>query len=484
MKAILLLALALALAGCGARAQADKSGGDAAPVTLRMATMEADGAPYADGVREFAREVEDLSGGALRIDVVWDGATEYLGELGPGADQKVAGLVQSGKLDMGLIPARAWDRLDVTSLQALQAPFLIDNEALVDAVVTSDLARDMLAGLDEAGVVGIALLPEGLRYPVGFDGPMTAPGDFAGATLRVFPSDASSRLFEALGASTVDVNGEDFDTAVRDGTIAGAESEFLRGGELPRPGALTADLSVYAKESAIVANEAVFGRLSGDQRDILREAAARAQRFMIEHDPTEAERAEVYCRVGGRIVMAAKEDVAAVHEAAEPVYAALEADPQTKAFIARLRAMKAEVPPQPLPEPCAPAPGKSEAPAGASTPKRFPEGVYRRDISAEYLMAHGMDEITAHQIDGQITLTIEDGRWSGRAAGFAGDCHGPYEIEAERISLYHDEAQCGGPAGLLVMSARWRLDGDELRLLDVRVGRPLEWGGKPWTKIG
>ena len=156
-------------------------------------------------MREFARQVEDLSGGSLRIEVVWDAALEYFHEFGPGADQKVAGLIQNGKLDMGLIPARTWDRLGVTSLQALQAPFLVDNEALVDAVVTSDLARDMLAGLDKAGVVGIALLPEGLRYPVGFEGPMSTLGDFAGATLRVPPSDASFRLYEALGAKPVDL---------------------------------------------------------------------------------------------------------------------------------------------------------------------------------------------------------------------------------------------------------------------------------------
>ena len=484
MRALLLLALALALAGCGAHAKADKSGGEAAPVTLRMATMEADSAPYADGVREFARQVEDLSDGSLRIDVVWDGALEYFGEFGPGADQKVAGLVQSGELDMGLIPARAWDRLGVTSLQALQAPFLVDSEALVDAVVTSDLARDMLAGLDEAGVVGIALLPEGLRYPVGFYGPMIALGDFAGATMRVPPSDASFRLFEALGAKPVDISDEPFFAAVDDGTIVSAESEFLRGGELPRPGAFTANLVPFAKESAIVANEDAFGRLSGDQRDILREAAARAQRFMIDHDPTEAERAEVYCQVGGRIVLATARDVAAVHEAAEPAYAALEADPQTKAFIERLRAMKEEVAAQPLPELCAPAPRRSEAPVGASTPKRFPEGVYRRDVSAEYLMANGMDSITAHHIEGQSTLTIEDGRWSGRTIGIPGDCHGPYELRAGRIFLYHDEAQCGAPAGFLVMSARWQLADDEFRFLDVRVGRPLEWDGPPWTKIG
>ena len=99
-------------------------------------------------------------------------------------------------------------------------------------------------------------------------------------------------------------------------------------------------------------------------------------------------------------------------------------------------------------------------------------------------MAHGMDALSADHIEGQTTLTIEDGHWSGRTVGIEGDCHGPYELRDGRIFLYHDEAQCGAPAGFLVTSARWQLADDELRLLDVRVGRPLEWGGMPWKKIG
>ena len=32
----------------------------------------------------------------------------------------------TGELEMGLIPARAWDTEGVTSLRALHAPFLVD----------------------------------------------------------------------------------------------------------------------------------------------------------------------------------------------------------------------------------------------------------------------------------------------------------------------------------------------------------------------
>ena len=33
------------------------------------------------------------------------------------------------------------------------------------------------------------------------------------------------------------------------------------------------------------------------------------------------------------------------------------------------------------------------------------------------------------------------------------------------------------------MSARWTLKDSKLTFFDIRNGRPLEWGGKPWTKI-
>ena len=75
--------VAILLAACSGGLEGDKAGGDAAPVTLRMVTVEDRGAPYADGVAEFARQVEDLSGGSVRIHVVWSGAVEYFGAFQP-----------------------------------------------------------------------------------------------------------------------------------------------------------------------------------------------------------------------------------------------------------------------------------------------------------------------------------------------------------------------------------------------------------------
>ena len=466
------------LAGCSG---GDKAGGNAAPVTLRMVTVEDKGAPYAGGVTEFARQVEDLSAGSVRIDIVWNGAVEYFGAFGPGADQKVAGLVQNGELDLALIPARAWDELGVTSLQALQAPFLVSNEHLVEQVVQSELAGELLAGLDQAGVVGLALLPEGLRHPVGFEHPLLRLADFSGATIRSLPSNVSHRLLEALGAKPVDIWGDAFYAAAENGEIDGAESGFAWGGTMPSPSTFTANITLYPKVNALVANEDAFGRLSDEHQRILREAAAKAVRHVVQNAPTEADRAAVHCRNGGAIAFAAEADVAALERAARPVYDVLQADPLTKELIGQIRAMKAQTSSDDAITPCGPASSGASTTTNAE-PSEFPEGVYRADLPAEYLIEKGMDAQTAHEIGGINTLTFKDGRWRGhtQSAHNWPDCGGPYSVEAGRVSLRDD--QCG--ASHLVMSARWKLEDGELTFFDVRVGRPLEWGSKPYKKIG
>ena len=475
--------VAMLLAACSGGSEGDKAGGDAAPVTLRMVTVEDKGAPYADGVAEFARQVEDLSAGSVRIDIVWNGAVEYFGAFGPGADQKVAGLVQNGELDLALIPARAWDELGVTSLQALQAPFLVSSEDLVEQVVQSELAGELLAGLDQAGVVGLALLPEGLRHPVGFGHPLLRLEDFSGATIRSLPSNVSHRLLEALGAKPVDIWGDAFDVAAENGEIDGAESGFAWGGTMPSPSTFTANITLYPKVNALVANEDAFGRLSDEHQGILREAAAKAVRYVVQNAPTEADRAAVYCRNGGAIAFAAEADVAALEQAARPVYEVLEADPQTKELIEQIRAMKAQATSAGDAISARADPASSGAPPTTTQSLRSsPRASTAPILPPEYLIEKGMDSQTAYDLGGIVTLTIKDGRWRGHTQSALNppDCGGTYSVEAGRFSLRDD--QCG--PSHVVMTARWKLEDGELTFFDIRVGRPLEWGSKPFKKIG
>ena len=126
-----------ALAGCTGAGEGTKAGGQAAPVILRIGTDDFQGHPAADQIEEFARQVDELSEGGVRIEPVWNAA----GDTGEDDwDQKVARMVVAGELDMGMIPARAWDTEGVTSLRALNAPFLITSDELAAEVASSELA--------------------------------------------------------------------------------------------------------------------------------------------------------------------------------------------------------------------------------------------------------------------------------------------------------------------------------------------------------
>ena len=102
-------AAAMVLAACGGGgggAAGNKAGGDAAPVTLRIGTDD-DGpeTPGGGQIQEFARQVQQRSRGHVRIEPVWQAAGEQVDDW----DQANGRMVVRGEVDMGMIPARAWD---------------------------------------------------------------------------------------------------------------------------------------------------------------------------------------------------------------------------------------------------------------------------------------------------------------------------------------------------------------------------------------
>jgi TRAP-type C4-dicarboxylate transport system substrate-binding protein len=171
------IAASLAIAGlptvgCGASPGPDKAGGDATPITLHLATQDRPGFPGAKLIGHFADQVRRRSGRSIRIVVTYNAA-------GAAArfDQRVADLVRSGRMDLAMVPTRAWDVEGVRSLRVLQTPFLLQTAAQVNRVVAdSRLTATMLAGLRQADVTGLALIPESLRHPFAFHGTLRLTG--------------------------------------------------------------------------------------------------------------------------------------------------------------------------------------------------------------------------------------------------------------------------------------------------------------------
>ena len=209
-------------AGCAsstAGGGADKAGGAADPVVLRLANTSLDlstGLERHPALQYFVDQVKELSDGALRIDVAsgW-------GDQLPSAEQQVIRDVAAGEVDLGWVGTSVFDTVGVTDFQALTAPMLIDSYPLERAVLASDIPARMLAGLDELGVHGIAVLSDGLRKPIGAARPLLRPDDYEGITFPAFRSQEHAAAIRALGATPTDIW---VDAGVlRDGTIDGFE---------------------------------------------------------------------------------------------------------------------------------------------------------------------------------------------------------------------------------------------------------------------
>mgnify|MGYP000105794729 FL=1 len=332
-------ALVLGTAACGSPgglSAADRDSADEATV-LTLATAGGPDGRSAAQVREFASQVEELSGGSIRIQLVLKAASDEAGAW----DQAVAQSTEGGDFDMALIPTRTWEAEGVRSFTALSAPFLRASDQAVAKIVAPELASSMMAGLKSIGLSGLALLLDRPRMIFSFDGPVLKPADLAGKVVRTPGSGTGNAALRALGASPQSLAGGLFTDALNTGAVTAAESSFARASSFPRPSTTTGNLPLYVKVNSLVVNTKTYTHLAADDRRILMEAAGKTRESMTQSMLRTADEAAAYCRNGGTIVAATEAQLAAFEAAAAPVYAQLEKDSLTRSLLAKIRALTA-----------------------------------------------------------------------------------------------------------------------------------------------
>ena len=468
LTAAIVATCAIGLTGCGGSQSAGaKSGGQAATVTIRLGTVEGQDAPYADEVEHFAKSVETMTDGSLHVDIVWTATGPHTAQ----SEKDLANMVSKGDIDLAIVPTRVWDQLGVTTLQALQTPFLIDNLGLVNKVVSSDMADEMMAGLGAVGVDGLALWPDSMRHPISFGAPLLTAGDFRGAKLLTPLSDMSNRLAAALGVEPV--NPPDWGAAVAAGEMEGAESAFVWSSQLPAFGTFTANITFYPKVNTVAANNLALKKLTPAQQDLLRRAATETLSYVESTNKSEHDMAADYCAQGGGVALAGDGTLSELTNLAQPLVTELEQHADTKRLISEIRTMKAHTTSPDAP-PVACALKTHEVPVTTDTgvaTASFPEGVYRTNSPA----------------DGVVTMSYIDGDWKRFREDGGLDCEATYVVHSGRIwmTMSTDAAlSCGAVPGVAFLDATWTLEGDQLRITDINSdpGAVRDFS-QPWTRI-
>jgi TRAP-type C4-dicarboxylate transport system substrate-binding protein len=458
------LTLLLIVAGCGG-AGFDKVGGThRIPVVLTMANPTF--APQE--LQAFADEVARRSNGALRI--------KFENQWRQGQRDAETGLirdVRAGKADLGAVGGRAWDAVGVTSLDALQAPFLIDSYALEQDVLESPIPARMLQGLGPLGLVGLGVLPGPLRYPLSAPRPLRTPADFAGLRVGYQGATEPADSLRALGAKPVQLP-----AGARWQGIDAIEQQLASiygNGYDTFAKYLTANVSFWPRPWVIFTSKKAFASLAPSQRAALREAASQAIPAALAAVRTQERTAlAAFCRARIDLVTATPADLSQLHGAVAPVLARLERDPQTHSFMASIAAMRETAG-------ATPEPALSCAPPAPPAASGLPDGSYTTRITPGDVQRSGLPRDMAGDIaQSHFTLVLK----SGTFVLYQLHPNGQREIGIEgTFSLYRDRFVGTGSNGD-VIRARWSFDGTNLRFADVEPKGPYSvvWGSEPWTR--
>jgi hypothetical protein len=252
---------------------------------------------------------------------------------------------------------------------------------------------------------------------------------------------------------------------------------------------VTANVTLFPKANTIVANQAAFERLTDDQRETLRKAAAATLRHVAASRPTDLEEARSACGAGVRLVVASDADIRGLVRATRPVVARLERDDLTRKSIQRIVALRYTVSGRRTTiAPCGrPSAGTANAKTSGPRATLPPDGVYRSLISPKEFIRAGINESEARSSSGLFTLTLRGGRFSWTIKGSPTVYKGRYFLSNGTVRYVFDKSSPGGSGpGGWVFSARWRSEDGGIRLTNVQGSEPpfeqIAWG-RLWKRI-
>ena len=204
-------ALLLLFSACGGEATTKSA------ERLILSNVHVEGYPTAEGLRDFERRaVEDpLLGARVSLDLQLGGVLgnekETLEKLGFGGIQMACTSVAPLAEFSGTIGV-------------LTLPYLFRDPEHMWRVLDGEIGDELLASLEENGLVGLAWYDAGARSFYNRERPVRRLEDLKGLKIRVQKSEIMREMVEALGASPVSLGFREVYTNLYTGLIDGAEN--------------------------------------------------------------------------------------------------------------------------------------------------------------------------------------------------------------------------------------------------------------------
>jgi tripartite ATP-independent transporter DctP family solute receptor len=262
MKKIL-LAAGLALASLTEVASA------APEMTLNLGFVGGPNAPEAIAMGQFADEIKTKTDGRIEIRLQGGGAL--------GGDREVIEGVQLGTVDMTVVSTSIVVNFD-PDFAVLDIPFLFRDFDHAQAVLEGPIGKELLEGLPDKGLVGLALGGMGFRELTNNAAAVKSPADIQGLKIRTQQNEMHIAVWRELGALPTPMAIPEVYTALQQGVVDGQENPVgaiinNRFGEVQKYISLTDHAFTPL---VLLLSPSVHASLSEEDRQVFAEAARNA----------------------------------------------------------------------------------------------------------------------------------------------------------------------------------------------------------------
>jgi tripartite ATP-independent transporter DctP family solute receptor len=322
MKKWILVLTALALVFAALPAAADT-------VVLRLGETHVADYPTTKGNYEFARLVEERTGGRIKIEVY------HSSQLGQ--EKAVIEGVQFGAIDftrVSISPLSAF----APAFDALQMPYLYRGEEHMWKVLNGSIGEEFLASLEPANFVGLAWYDSGARNFYNSKKEIKSVADLKGMKIRVQESQLMMGLVSALGAVPTPMPFGEVYSALQTGVIDGAENNwpsYFSTSHYEVAKYFTLDGHTRVPE-ILIASKISMDKLSKEDQEIIKQAAKDSMPYQIKLWKEFEKISEEKVRAAGSIIAElTPEAVVEFQNAMQPMYDAL--SPELQEVVKKIR---------------------------------------------------------------------------------------------------------------------------------------------------
>ncbi|XKH59694.1 DctP family TRAP transporter solute-binding subunit [Halomonas sediminis] len=244
---------------------------------LSVSTVLPDAFPWGQAAEKWAELMEERSEGRLTLRVYPNS------QLVSGDQTREFSAMRSGLIDAAVGSTINWSP-QVPELNLFSLPFLMPDEAAVDAVTGGEAGERVFEAIESRGVIPLAWGENGFRQLSNSQGPVSAPEDLEGLKIRVVGSPLFQDTFSALDADPTQMSWADAKPALTTGAVDGQENPLsvFDVARIDQVGQKYLTLWNYMNDPLIFAvNQNVWQSLDEADRELMRETAIEAGKWEI-----------------------------------------------------------------------------------------------------------------------------------------------------------------------------------------------------------